>query len=124
MPSDVIPFMVDVSVDTTKSEAVEIPDYAKRFGLFIPALNANGAVSMECLLPQHLSASALLPSSDTNWKVIRDQNESTIVAASGIENILLDITEFGRHLPAMGYLRFVCVGTQVADSTWYMIFRG
>lgn len=124
MPSDVITFIVDISVDTTKSEAVEIPDYAKFFGLYVPALNANGAVTMECLLPKDLSASALLPSSDANWKTVRDQNESTIVAASGIENILIDITEFGRHLPARGYIRFVCAGTQVADSTWYMIFRG
>lgn len=124
MPSDVITFKVDVSVDTTKSEAVEIPDYAKFFGLYVPALDANGSVTMECILPKDLSASALLPSADTNWKVVRDQNESTIVAASGIEDILIDITEFARHLPAQGYVRFVCAGTQVADSTWHLIFRG
>ena len=130
MAAHLISFIHDVSVDNAKTVAFEIPHWHKYSKVFVPALGTNAAVTMEVILRRDIltgtngtpNASLILPSADTNWKVVHDSAESNQVAASGVEDVWVDISEYTRAFPPGTHGRFVIGSAQAADSSWYVCF--
>lgn len=119
-----IDIVVDISTDTTKSGPVEIPQWTKSASMYIPAIDANGIISSEGILAENVTAAKLVADQDTDWVVLRDKAESAQIAASGVENILMDITEFVTGMPVGSFFRVVCAAAQIADRTFHITFRG
>ena len=119
-----IDIVVDITVDTTKSGAVEVPQWCKSASLYIPSIDANGIISCEGIFSENVTAALLLASNDTSWITLRDKAESSQIAASGIESTVIDITEFVTGLPVGAFFRVVCAAAQIADRTFTITFRG
>jgi len=118
-----IDFIIDDSVDNEKSEAVAVPQWARRAQLFVPSIE-DTAITMEMIEGRNVTAALLLASNNTSWKVVRSQDESSTVLASGVENCWVDITEFVRSLPQGCFIRFVSAVDQLADKSLIIVFRG
>jgi len=123
-PSATFDFIHDRSVDTTKTNPVQVPAWVENALLYIPALGSNCIVSMELIEIEDVTAALLLASNDTGWKAVRTEGEATQIAASGVEDCWIDITEFVRSCPPNCFIRFVMASAQAADSSWIIVFRG
>lgn len=122
------PFMVQdftivQATDTTKSGAVQVPQWAKSASLYIPAV-ADGIISLEMIQIEDVTAAKLAASSDTSWVTVRDEGESSQVAASGVESCWIDISEFIKGLPANCFIRVVSAAAQTGTITFTIAFRG
>lgn len=128
LAQDKISFIHDISVSTTRTNAVPIPDWAKWVGVMIPDLDA-GAIGIEVYESgsgayYDVAASALLASATTNWSPVLDisDGQDAVICASGSDPGYVDI------IPFLGALRNVwirfTVGTQTtADTTWYLYVK-
>lgn len=116
-------FIVDDSVDNQKSEAVEVPQWAKRALLFV-ATTPTAVIGLEMIEEKNITAALLLPSNDTSWDTVRSQDESSTVLASGTANVWVDITEFIRSLPQGCHIRLSSNADLQADIACVIVFRG
>ena len=117
-------FIHDRSVDTQKTNAVQVPGWARNAAVYIPALGTNCAVAMELIELADVTAALLLASNDTSWNEVRDADQDAQVAASGVEDCWIDITLLIQSLPAGCFIRFTLGSAQAADSSWVLVFRG
>jgi hypothetical protein len=117
-------FKLDKDVDTTESEAVEIPDWARAACVSIPNISA-GAVTMKFLPKLGATAALLLPTNNTGWLPIQVAIDSIgileEVMPSGDDPTWVNITAFIRGLGEV-YIRFLTAGTQNATSLWWISF--
>ncbi|MHA2064555.1 MAG: hypothetical protein ACXABY_09270 [Candidatus Thorarchaeota archaeon] len=115
-------FIIDDSVDNAKSEAVQIPQWAKGASLYIPSIQ-DTILSMEMMESRNATTAKLLSSNDTDWIQVRDEGESAQIAASGIESCWIVISEFIKALPKDCYIRFVSAVDQLVDKSFAITFR-
>jgi hypothetical protein len=117
-------FKLDKDVDTTESEAVEIPNWARYAAVSIPDISA-GAVTMKFLPKKGATAALLLPTNNTGWVPIQVAIDSVAelkeVMPTGDDPTVVIITPFIRGL-GEGYIRFTCAGAQGALSLWSVMF--
>jgi hypothetical protein len=119
---------MDTSVDTTKTSASQIPQWARFACVFIPNIT-NAAVTIEMLENDRVvagdTANILLASTDTSWAAFQDEAESSQVAASGVEN-WVDISHFIRAMPKDAWIRFVQGAAETGGSalTYKIHYRG
>ncbi len=123
-PSATFDFIHDRSVDTTKTDAVQVPGWAENVLLFVPALGSDAIVTMEMIEIEDVTAAYLLASNNTGWKAVLTEGEASQVVASGTEDCWIDITEYVRSCPPNCFIRFVLDAAQGADSAWIIVFRG
>lgn len=123
-PSATFDFIHDRSVDTTKTDPVQVPEWVENALVFVPALGSNAVVTMELIEIEDVTAALLLASNDTGWKQVLTEGEASQVVASGTEDTWIDITEYVRSCPPNCFIRFVLDAAQAADSSWIMVFRG
>jgi hypothetical protein len=112
------------SVDVNRTEAIEIPDWARAAVVFIPDIVA-GAVVLEVLPKLGATAALLLPTNNTGWLPIQVAIDSIgileEVMPSGDDPTWVNITAFIRGLGEV-YIRFLTAGTQNATSLWWISF--
>jgi hypothetical protein len=117
-------FILDQSVDVRKTEAIEVPDWARTGAVYIPAI-VDGAVTMEFMAKSLATAATLLPSNDTGWATVRvpivEGSVLVTVLGSALDPGWIVITEFVRGLK-QGFIRFSVAADQVADSAWILVF--
>jgi len=117
-------FRLDNTVDTTKSEAVEIPDWARAASLFVPDIGA-GAVTMEFMHNDDATAALLLASNDTSWNPVQTAIDSIDVLEevmpTGDDPTWIGITPFIHGL-GDGYIRLVTAGAQGAVINFKIVF--
>ena len=117
-------FTLDNTVDTTESQAVEVPSWAKAAALFVPNI-AAGAVTMKFMHNDDATAAKLVADQNTDWNPVEVAIDSvdslTEVMASGDDPTWVDITAFIRGL-GEGYVRFTTAGTQNAITSWMIVF--
>lgn len=118
-----IKFTLDNTVDTGKSAAVELPEWAKHAVVDIPTI-VTGTVGFEFMKQADVTAAKLLASADVDWKAIQvaiDSVGNLVTCYSGTGALLIDVSKFIKGL-GLGYLRVATGGTQNAVTTWYMHF--
>ncbi len=119
-----VDFKLDKDVDTTESEAVEIPNWARSAVLVVPDISA-GAVTMKFIHKDDATAALLLPTNNTSWVPVQVAIDSVgplkEVMPTTDDPAIVDITAFIRGL-GDGYIRFTCAGAQGALSYWKIIF--
>lgn len=112
------------TVDTTETEAVEIPSWARAAVLFVPNI-AAGAVTMAFMHKDDATAALLLASNDTSWVPLQVAIDSVgslkEVMPTTDDPAVIDITAFIRGL-GDGFIRFTCAGAQGAVTNWKIIF--
>jgi len=112
------------TVDTTESEAVQIPDWCRAAALFIPDI-AAGAVTMKFMHKDDATAALLLASNNTGWNVVEAAIDSvdalTEVMANGDDPTWVNITPFIQGL-GDGFIRFTCAGAQGATIDFKIVF--
>jgi hypothetical protein len=117
-------FQLVNTVDTTETEAVEIPSWARAAVLVIPNI-AAGAVTAKFIHNDNVTAAKLLASSNTDWVPLQVAIDSVgalkEVMANGDDPAIVDITAFIRGL-GDGFIRFTCAGAQGAVTDWKIIF--
>jgi hypothetical protein len=116
-------FTIVQATDTTKSGAVQVPQWARYGALYIPAV-ANGIISLEIMEDRNQTAAKLIADQDTDWITLRDEGESSQVAASGVESCWIDISEFIKALPKDCWIRVVSAAAQTGTITFTISFRG
>ena len=117
-------FQLVNTVDTTESEAVEVPSWAKAAALFVPDI-AAGAVTMKFMHNDDATAAKLVADQNTDWNPVEVAIDSvdslTEVMASGDDPTWVDITAFLRAI-GDGFIRFTCAGAQGAVTNWKIVF--
>jgi hypothetical protein len=121
---------LDTSVDTTKTTAIQVPEWA-RFGMVYQPAHTDGALSMEVCLAEDIvagdTAGDLLASDDTYWAAVANNSESVQIAGSGaLEANWIDISDYIQSLPKDCYIRFVIGAAETGGSalTFKVVFRG
>ncbi len=117
-------FKQDNAVDTTETNAVEIPNWAKAAVLFVPNI-AAGAVTMKFMHKDDATAAKLLASANTDWVPLQVAIDSVgslkEVMPTTDDPAMIDITAFIRGL-GDGFIRFTCAGAQGGVTNWKIIF--
>ncbi len=112
------------TVDTTETEAVEIPNWARSAVLHVPDI-AAGAVTMKYLPKLGVTAALLLASNDTGWVPVQVAVDSVgplkEVMPTTDDPAIIDITPFIRGI-GEGFIRFTCAGAQGAITKWYIVW--
>jgi len=121
-------FIHDISVDTTKTNAVPIPDWARCIGVMIPSID-DGSVGIEVYESvdtayQNVAAALLLSSADTNWNPVLAllDGDDEVICASGKDPGYVDITLLLGALRNV-WIRFTVSAQTTADTTWYMYYK-
>ena len=118
-----IQFTLDHTVDTTKSAAVELPEWAKHASVQIPTI-VTGTVGFEFIKDADVTTAKIAADQDTDWKAVQvaiDSVGNLVSCYSGTGEIVIEISKFIKGL-GLGMLRVVTGGTQNAVTTWYMHF--
>jgi hypothetical protein len=121
--------VMDTTVDTTKTSASQVPQWARYASVYIPAIT-NAAVTMEILENDRVedgdTANILLASTDTSWAAYADEAESSQIAASGVEATWIDISHMIRAMPPNCWIRFVQGAAETGGSalTYKIHYRG
>lgn len=118
-----IEFKLTNTVDTTKSEAVEVPEWAKCAVLDIPTI-VTGTVAFEFIKQADVTTAKIVADQDTDWKAIQvaiDSVGNLVNAYTGTGALLIDISKFIKGL-GLGMMRVVTGGTQNAITTWFIHF--
>lgn len=101
-------FQLVNTLDTQKTEAVELPEWAKGACLVVPAI-ADGAMGMEFIHNSDVTTAKLAADQDTDWNVVEVAIDSVgplvTVLASGDDPRVVDISKFIKSL-GDGYIRF------------------
>jgi hypothetical protein len=95
--------VMDTTVDTTKTSASQVPQWARYASVFIPDI-INAAVTME----------------------IMEENKATAAKASGVEATWVDISHMIRAMPPNCFIRFVQGAAETGGSalTYKIYYRG
>jgi len=116
-------FTLDNTVDTAKSTAFELPEWAKKCTIQIPTI-VSGTVSLEFMKIADVTAAKLAASSDTSWVGVEravDSVGNLVNLHNGTGGKVIDCTKLIEGL-GEGYLRVTCGGVQNAVTTWYVHF--
>lgn len=117
-------FQLDNTVDTTETQAVEVPSWAKAAALFVPNI-AAGAVTMKFMHNDDATAAKLVADQNTDWNPVQVAIDSvaslTEVMPTGADPTWVDITPFLRAI-GDGFIRFTCAGAQGAVLDFKIVF--
>ena len=112
------------TVDTTESEAVQIPDWARAASLFVPDI-AAGAVTMKFMHKDDATAALLLASNNTSWHPLQVAIDSIDVLEevmpNGDDPTWIIITPFIQGL-GDGFIRLTCAGAQGGTIDFKIVF--
>ena len=121
---------LDTSVDTTKTTAVQVPQWA-RYGMVYQPAHVDGTLGMEMCMAEDIkagdTAGDLLASDDSYWATVANISESSQIAGSAaLESSWIDITDYIQALPKDCYIRFVLGAAETGGSalTFKVVFRG
>ena len=122
-PSMIADAFLDISTDTTKTAAVQVPQWARYGTLFIPTID-NAAITLELIEIEDVTAAKLVSDQDTSWITVYDQAESSQVMGASTGDRWVDISNYVQSLPKDCFIRAVCGAAQDPDVTFVFAFRG
>lgn len=118
-----ISFTMDNTVDTTRSAAFELPDWARHATIQIPTI-VTGTVGFDFMKEADVTTAKLVADQDTDWNDVQvaiDSVGNLVSCYSGTGALIIDISKFIAGL-GKGYMRVATGGTQNAVTTWYVHF--
>jgi hypothetical protein len=114
---DTIKCLVDISVDVNRSEAIQLPEWARKASINLPILDSGNQV-IEFIKEADVTTALLLASNNTSWIGVQTAIDSAgnlgpiFNAGAGVD--LIDISALIRGL-GHGYIRLFCSANQLAD---------
>lgn len=116
---ETIVVLVDISVDVNRSDAVQLPEWARKASVNLPTLD-NGNQVIEFIKEADVTAALLLSSNNTSWLGVQTAIDSVgnlgPIIHAGAGGDIVDISAIIKGL-GEGYIRLFCSANQAADRT-------